>query len=322
MTSNVYFYVLNAQPAPSWRRAITITSPSISPCNIVTVPTAGTYFVAIQLVSGSAPGHVEFVGFNDTNGAVTVSTQYGSAGGTSYPSSFGHATAANTIGVGATPWWAPASSLGIGQNPLANEPFSSSGPALYVFNPNGTALATPQTVQNPSVTAPDGGNTSFFDPGSTLDTSKPPFPGQPASTVNLVPANQQALPVFFGTSSAAPNAAAVAALMLQKIPQLTPAEIRQGLEESALPMNGTAAGHLEPAVRLRPGRRRRGDQRRRPAARCLHQSGERSDRHLTPSAVTVTFNKAGQLLDHYGRGPDLHGHAAGRYGQRRHSDRC
>ena len=93
------------------------------------VPTAGSYFVAIQLVSGTAPGHVEFSGFNDTNGAVTVSTEYGNAGGTSYPSSFGHATAANTIGVGATPWWAPASSLGIGQNPLANEPFSSSGPA-------------------------------------------------------------------------------------------------------------------------------------------------------------------------------------------------
>ena len=119
---------------------------------------------------------MEFVGFNDTNVALTVSTEYGSAGGTSYPSSFGHATAANTIGVGATPWWAPASSLGIGQNPLANEPFSSSGPALYVFNANGTPLATPQTVENPSVTAPDGGNTSFFEPDFTLDTVQPSVP--------------------------------------------------------------------------------------------------------------------------------------------------
>ena len=188
------------------------------------------------------PGHVEFTGVNDTNGAVTVSTQYGTAGGTSYPSSFGHKTTANDIGVGATPWWAPASSLGIGQNPLQNEPFSSSGPAIYVYNVNGLPLSSPVTVQNPSVTAADGGNTSFFTPGFTLDTSNPPFPGEPASTVNLVPANQQALPVFFGTSSASPNAAAVAALMLEEVPQLTAAQIKTGLEESALPMNGTAAG--------------------------------------------------------------------------------
>jgi large repetitive protein len=241
VTSNVNFYVLNAA-GTIVATGNTNNVATNAPFQFVTVPTAGSYFVAIQLISGTAPGHVEFVGFNDTNGAVTVSTQYGSAGGTSYPSSIGHSTAVNTIGVAATPWWAPASSLGIGQNPLANEPFSSSGPALYVFNANGTALATPQTVDNPSVTAPDGGNTSFFEPNFTLNTTTPPFPGEPASTVNLVPASQQKLNVFFGTSSAAPNAAAVAALMLEKIPQLTPAEIRQGLESTALPMNGTAQG--------------------------------------------------------------------------------
>ena len=99
------------------------------PWQFITIPTAGSYFVAVQVVSGSNPGHIEFVGFNDTDGAVNVSTQFGSAGSTSYPSSFGHSTAANTIGVSATPWWAPAPYLG--QTPLANEPFSSSGPATY-----------------------------------------------------------------------------------------------------------------------------------------------------------------------------------------------
>ena len=168
------------------------------------------------------------------------STQYGNAGGTSYPSTFGHAAAANTIGVGATPWWAPAPYLG--QNPLANEPFSSSGPSLTVFNVNGVALATPESIDNPSVTAPDGGNTSFFEPGFTLDTSNPPFPGEPATSTNLVPTNQLGLPVFFGTSSAAPNAAAVAALMLEKVPSLTPQEIRAALQQTATPMNGQTQG--------------------------------------------------------------------------------
>ncbi len=291
VTSNVYFYVLNSSGtvvATGNNNNVAIDEP----WQFVEVPTAGSYFVAIQLVSGTAPGHVEFSGFNDTNGAVTVSTEYGNAGGTSYPSSFGHATAANTIGVGATPWWAPASSLGIGQNPLANEPFSSSGPALYVLNANGTPLATPLTVQNPSVTAPDGGNTSFFEPDFTLDTSNPPFPGEPASTVNLVPANQQALNVFFGTSSAAPNAAAVAALMLQKIPQLTPAEIRQGLEESALPMNGVAAGTWSVLSGFglvdAPAAINAVDLLR--VASTNPANGATVT--VTPSAVTVTFNKA------------------------------
>ena len=147
-------------------------------------------------------------------------------------------------------------------------------------------------MQNPSVTAPDGGNTSFFEPDFTLDTSNPPFPGEPASTVNLVPANQQALNVFFGTSSAAPNAAAVAALMLQKIPQLTPAEIRQGLEESALPMNGVAAGTWSVLSGFglvdAPAAINAVDLLR--VASTNPANGATVT--VTPSAVTVTFNKA------------------------------
>ena len=88
------------------------TSPPSSPGSSSRFPIAGQYFVAVQVVSGANPGHIEFAGFNDTNGAVTVSTQYGTTGGTSYPSSFGHASEVNTIGIGATPWWAPAPYLG------------------------------------------------------------------------------------------------------------------------------------------------------------------------------------------------------------------
>ena len=90
---------------------------------------------------------------------------------------------------------------------------------------------------SPTVSGTDGGNTSFF--GFDLDTTQPPFPGEPTTTSNLSQAN---LPSFFGTSSATPNVEAVAALMLQKNPSLTPAQIRAGLIASTIPLNGSTAG--------------------------------------------------------------------------------
>jgi hypothetical protein len=292
VTSQVFIFVINSQGqvvASGANNNIAMQEP----WDFVTIPSAGTYSIAIQMINGPNPGHVEFVGFNDTNGALNVSTQFGTGGGTSYPSTYGHSAQAATIGVGATPWWAPAPYLG--QNPLQNEPFSSSGPSLTVFNAMGVPLSTAVQNNNPSVTAPDGGNTSFFDPGSTLNTATPPLPGQPASSSNLVPQNQQALPVFFGTSSAAPNAAAVAALMLQKVPQLTPTEIRQALQDSALPMYGQTPGTwiaadgyglvnaidaINAADLLR-------------VASTNPANG--STVTVTPSAITVTFNKPVQF---------------------------
>ncbi|MHB1559808.1 MAG: S8 family serine peptidase, partial [Isosphaeraceae bacterium] len=207
------------------------------PWQDIVIPNAGSYEVVIQVMSGPNPGHVEFVNVNE-NVNLIVNPQYGSAGGTYYPTSFGHETATNTIGVGATPWWAPAPYLN--QQPLASEPFSSYGPGLYLFNANGTPK-TPVLSLNPTVTAPDGGNTSFFTPGQTIDTSNPPFPGEPATSTNLAQPN---LPTFFGTSSATPNAAAVAALMEQLVPNLTPTDVRAALIASAAnqPMNGAAPG--------------------------------------------------------------------------------
>jgi hypothetical protein len=292
VSSEVNFYVLSIAADGTATVVASGTNNNVAtqePLQMVTVPSAGNYFVAMQVVSGPNPGHVEFVGFNDTNGAVSVSTQYGSGGGTYYPATYGHDASPSTIGVGATPWWAPAPYLG--QNPLASEPFSSSGPALIVLNPDGTPMSTPQVVQNPAITAPDGGNTSFFSPGFFLNTTAPPVPGQPATSTNLVPANQQTLPVFFGTSSAAPNATAVAALMLQKVPSLTPAQIRAGLIASTLPMNGTPAGTWDAeagfglinaisainAVDL---------------LRVVSTNpAAGSTVTITPSAITVTFNK-------------------------------
>lgn len=72
-----------------------------------------------------------------------------------------------------------------------------------------------------------------------MQTNNPPFPGQPATTTNL----SQDLPSFFGTSSAAPNAAAVAALMMSRVPGLTVEQVKAGLIASATGMNGSGTGN-------------------------------------------------------------------------------
>ena len=237
VTSQVNFYILDSNGAivnPTGQGTNDNTATQ-EPWQAVTIPDAGSYTVAIQVVSGADPGHVEFIQFSQQGSTdLTVSQQFGAAGGTYYPTTAGHNAAQNTIGVGATPWWSPSPFLN--QNPLASEQFSSTGPSIIVRNPDGSLMSSPVKVLNPTVTAPDGGNTTFF--GPVIQTNNPPFPGQPATTTNL----SQDLPSFFGTSSAAPNAAAVAALMKQKVPTLTPAQIKAGLIASATPMNNTQTG--------------------------------------------------------------------------------
>jgi hypothetical protein len=242
-TSQVFFFVLDSAGNVVASGANNNVAMQI-PQQFVTIPTAGSYFVAIQMITGPDPGHVEFVQFGQqsTNDLI-ISKQFGSAGGTFYPSSFGHNASFNTIGVGAVPWWAPAPFLG--QSPLGSEPFSSTGPSIQVFDATGQALSAPRTTLNPTVTAPDGGNTTFF--GFVADTSNPPIPGQPATSTNLYATftpNQANLPSFFGTSSAAPNTAAIVALMLQKSPGASVAQIKSALIASAAsnPMNGSAPG--------------------------------------------------------------------------------
>ena len=94
------------------------------------------------------------------------------------------------------------------------EELSDVGPGELLFDSNGNRLATPITAGKPNFAGPDG---TYMSPD--LSTFQP----------------------FYGTSAAAPNAAAVAALMLQADPKLTPAQVTSFLEASAANLDQPAS---------------------------------------------------------------------------------
>jgi Ca2+-binding RTX toxin-like protein len=114
---------------------------------------------------------------------------------------FGHAAAVNAIAVGAVDYFDQ-------QNPAS---FTSAGPTTILFDPDGTRKDTPEIREKPEIAAIQGTDTTFF--GSDVDGNN--------------------FPNFFGTSAAAPHAAAIAALIKQANPDFTPAQIYQRLESTA-----------------------------------------------------------------------------------------
>ena len=125
----------------------------------------------------------------------------------------GHAGTPNCICVAATE--APA----VFPNPFSTssmtETSSSDGPHKMFYNPDGTPITPGNflssggvTVPTPALTAADGGVTTL-PPGSGLNP-------------------------FYGTSAAAPHAAAIAALLKERNPTLNNAQIRAALESSCL----------------------------------------------------------------------------------------
>jgi hypothetical protein len=129
---------------------------------------------------------------------------------------FGHKNAAGAEAVGAAAYF---STPAFGVSPPLLESFSSSGPTPILFDLGGNRLATPDPrADKPEIVAPDGADTTFF--GTDADGN--------------------GFPNFFGTSAAAPHAAAVAALLLHAKPTLTPAGVYGSLERTAIDMR--AAG--------------------------------------------------------------------------------
>ena len=161
--------------------------------------------IMITNFEGANPGLMKYVlsGFGGTI------QEFATNSGTIY----GHANANGTEAVGAAAYFqTPA----FGISPPLLEPFSSSGTTPVLFDLVGNRLSTPDPrADKPEIVAPDGVDTTFF---GSVDIDGDGFPN------------------FFGTSAAAPHAAAVAALLLLAKPMLTPSKLYGSLENTAIDM--------------------------------------------------------------------------------------
>ncbi len=189
------------------------------PFEFFAAPT-GALRAVIQINSGPDP---QFVRFQEFISDIDVDQSFGTAGGTTYPTTYGQPVAAEAIGVGAVPFFgAPPFD---NPNPILSEDFSSFGPSRITINADGTRKASVETRLKPDVSGIDGGNTTFF--GADIPQDPDDFPN------------------FFGTSASAPNLAAVAALMRELVPTATANEIRDAMIASAVPLNGSAPGQFD-----------------------------------------------------------------------------
>ena len=147
-------------------------------------------------------------------GGVTESEYPVSAGGdTVGPTIFGHNGGEDVTSVAAIRYDAS----------TAPEPYSSRGPVTHHFGPvsgvtPAAPLGSPQVLSKPDLTATDCGVTTFFsfEVGGKWR--------------------------FCGTSAAAPHAAAVAALLHDSNPSLTPTQVREAMADSAQPVGAFGPG--------------------------------------------------------------------------------
>ncbi len=144
--------------------------------------------------------------------------------------SWGHSAALGGLGVGAADYQdTPAFNGGV---PPVIESFSSAGGTPILFDIAGNRLASLEDRQQPDITAPDGVDTTFF---------------------GGVDAEPNSFPNFFGTSAAAPHAAAVAALMLQRNSSIGPDAVYSILKATAIDMDDPATSLFDMGFDCRTG---------------------------------------------------------------------
>lgn len=178
------------------------------------------FFLAIELVEGSVPERIKYI-YGDSADILEYDTKS--------PTSYGHPNAEKVAAVGAASF---RETPAYGTRPPEVEPFSSEGGVPIYFNRDGGRLITPEVRARPDFVAPDQADNTFF---GTEDVDEDGF-------LN-----------FAGTSAAAPHAAGVAALMLDKNPGLDPPEIYSNLEESAIDMDDPATQSFNEGFDARTG---------------------------------------------------------------------
>ncbi len=208
ITDDFDVYVLNGATISARGFEDNIASGSSTEFASFTTGGAGSRQIVIRRYSGSGTPRLKWV--SGDNGANTI-TSFGqavTAPDVSGPTIFGHNGAEAAQTVGAVPF----------NNSSIVEPFSSRGPVTYLFAPvSGTTpsppLGAPQTITKPNISATDGGLNTFFGGGNR----------------------------FFGTSAAAPHAAAVGALQLEANPALTNLQVEAAQRNTAVPVGALGA---------------------------------------------------------------------------------
>jgi len=177
--------------------------------------TATTLFdVLITSAGGSLPGTIKYVDF----GIGTTFNEHV----TNSSTLFGHANADGAIAVGAASFL---DTPPFGTNPPVVENFSALGGTPILFDTAGNAHGTPDVRNKTDIVGPDAGNTTFF--GTDIAGDADAFPN------------------FFGTSAAAPHVGALAALMLQVNPDLSPSDVSVILESTAIDMDDPVAAGFQ-----------------------------------------------------------------------------
>lgn len=225
----------------------------LNPWEIIAVTglEAGRYYLAVDHFAGSKNTipqddatdlefRLVFLGFDE--GTIGGADSLPGPGG---PSSYGHATADGVIGVGAVPWWTtPAFDREDEDSPTNDidmQPFSAVGGELPAATFAGDGRFVGRSLaQRPQISAVDANRNTFF--GGPMSS---PYESLPATTQDDAGDDPH---YFFGTSAAAPNAAAVGLLLAQYVRQvsdgderLSPRALERILADTAVDVTGFRA---------------------------------------------------------------------------------
>lgn len=159
-----------------------------------------TFYIAIGHFDGPPPSQLKYVSYRGITGINEHHTESATI--------IGHVNAEKTIAVGAV-FFGESPAYGVNAPRLEN--FSSRGGTPILRDQSGNTI-TPILREKPAFSAIDGVNTSFF--GDDINS----------------PLDPDVHPNFFGTSAAAPHAAALAALMQERYPTATYQQILNALQ--------------------------------------------------------------------------------------------